>query len=131
MILEKGQNIIFWKIVGAGFHAMLTCKPVQTSFQVDLEIYEDEFSQSGDRILSSHITMHFISLSLVYLLIQIFNITHIFYPLRDPLMCTLMPQLHLIRASHDLFVYDFRYDFSGIVGGSKLRRMRFCFLYRQ
>ena len=38
-----------------------------------------------------------------------------------------MPQLHLIRASHDLFVYDFRYDFSGIVGGSKLRRMRFAF----
>ena len=34
-----------------------------------------------------------------------------------------MPQLYLLRASYDLFVYDFRYDFSGIVGVSKLRRM--------
>ena len=57
VILEKCQNINFWKLVGAGFHAILTCKPVQTSFQVDIEIYEDEFSQSGDRILSSHITI--------------------------------------------------------------------------
>ena len=30
-----------------------------------------------------------------------------------------MPKLHLPRASYDLFVYDFRYGFSG----SKLRRM--------
>ena len=35
---------------------MLTCGPVQTSFQVDIEIYEDKLGQSGDRILSSHIT---------------------------------------------------------------------------
>ena len=28
--------------------------PVKTSFQVDLEINEDKFGQSGDRILSSH-----------------------------------------------------------------------------
>ena len=34
-----------------------------------------------------------------------------------------MPQLHLPWASNDLFVYDFRYDFSGIVGGSKLQHM--------
>ena len=34
-----------------------------------------------------------------------------------------IPQLHLPRASYDLFVYDFRYNFSGIVGGSKLRCM--------
>ena len=31
-----------------------------------------------------------------------------------------MPQLHSPRASNALFVYDFRYDFSGIVGGSML-----------
>ena len=30
-----------------------------------------------------------------------------------------MPPLHLLRrASYDIFVYSFRYDFSGIVGGS-------------
>ena len=39
---------------------MLTCGPVQTSFQVDIEIYEDKLSQSGDRILSSHITKNVI-----------------------------------------------------------------------
>ena len=40
----------------AGFHAILPCGPVQTSFQVKIEIYEDKLGQSGDRILSSHIT---------------------------------------------------------------------------
>ena len=41
------------------------------------------------------------------------------------LPCTyyVIPQLHLPRALYDLFVFDFRYDFSGIVGGSKLRDM--------
>ena len=34
-----------------------------------------------------------------------------------------MPQLHLLRSSYDLFVYDFLYDFFGIVGGYKPRRM--------
>ena len=34
-----------------------------------------------------------------------------------------MPLLHLPRSSYDLFVYDFPYDFFGIVGGYKLRRM--------
>ena len=34
-----------------------------------------------------------------------------------------MPRLHLPRSSYDLFVYDFLYDFFGIVGGYKLRRM--------
>ena len=34
-----------------------------------------------------------------------------------------MPRLHLPRSSNDLFVYDFPYDFFGIVGGCKLRRM--------
>ena len=34
-----------------------------------------------------------------------------------------MPRLHLPRSSYDLFVYDFFYDFFGIVGGYKLRRM--------
>ena len=34
-----------------------------------------------------------------------------------------MPRLHLLRSSYDLFVYDFLYDFFGIVGGYKLRRM--------
>ena len=34
-----------------------------------------------------------------------------------------MPRLHLLRSSYDLFVYDFPYDFFGIVGGYKLRRM--------
>ena len=35
----------------------------------------------------------------------------------------LMPRLHLPRSSYDLFIYDFPYDFFGIVGGYKLRRM--------
>ena len=35
-----------------------------------------------------------------------------------------MPRLHLPRSSYALFVYDFLYDFFGIVGGYKLRRMR-------
>ena len=34
-----------------------------------------------------------------------------------------MPRLHLLRSSYDLFVYDIPYDFFGIVGGNKLRRM--------
>ena len=34
-----------------------------------------------------------------------------------------MPQLHLPRLSYDSFVYDFPYNFFGIVGGYKLRRM--------
>ena len=34
-----------------------------------------------------------------------------------------MPRLHLLRSSYDLYVYDFPYDFFGIVGGYKLRRM--------
>ena len=34
-----------------------------------------------------------------------------------------MPRLHLPRSSYNLFVYDFLYDFFGIVGGYKLRRM--------
>ena len=52
IILEKCQNINFWDLVGAGFHAILTRKPVPTSFQVDIDIYEDEFSQSGDSFFS-------------------------------------------------------------------------------
>ena len=35
----------------------------------------------------------------------------------------LMSRLHLPRSSYDLFVYDFLYDFFGIEGGYKLRRM--------
>ena len=50
--LETRQNIDFWDLVGAGFHAILTCKPVPISFQVDIEIYTDEFSQSGDSVFS-------------------------------------------------------------------------------
>ena len=34
-----------------------------------------------------------------------------------------MPRLHLLRLLYDLFVCDFPYDFFGIVGGYKLRRM--------
>ena len=45
-----------WKLVRAGFHAILTCGTGQTSFQVDIDIYVDKLGQSGDRILSSHIT---------------------------------------------------------------------------
>ena len=41
----------------------------------------------------------------------------------EKLSWSLMPQLHLPRLSYDLFVYDFLYDFLGIVGGYKLRRM--------
>ena len=33
-----------------------TCRPVLTSFQVGIEIYEDTQDQSGDRVLSTHIT---------------------------------------------------------------------------
>ena len=36
--------------------AILICMPVYTSFQVDIQIYEDIIGQSGDMILSSHIT---------------------------------------------------------------------------
>ena len=39
---------------------MSTCRPVQTSFQVDIEIYEDKLGQSGDMILSSYITIEII-----------------------------------------------------------------------
>ena len=35
----------------------------------------------------------------------------------------IMPRLHLPLSSYDLFVYDFPYDFFGIVGGYKLRHM--------
>ena len=35
----------------------------------------------------------------------------------------LMPRLHLLRSSYDLFVFDFLYDFFGIGGGYKLRRL--------
>ena len=34
-----------------------------------------------------------------------------------------MPSLHLLRSPRDNFVYDFPYDFLGIVGGYGLRRM--------
>ena len=34
-----------------------------------------------------------------------------------------MHRLHLPRSSYDLFVYHFLYDFFGIVGGYKLRRV--------
>ena len=34
-----------------------------------------------------------------------------------------MPRLHLLRSSYYLSVYDFLYDFFGIVGGYMLRRM--------
>ena len=34
-----------------------------------------------------------------------------------------MPRLHVPRSSYELIVYDFLYDFFGIVGGYKLRRM--------
>ena len=37
-----------------------------------------------------------------------------------------MPRLHLPWASNDLYVYDFLYDFSGIVGGYKLRIKCVC-----
>ena len=65
-IAEVLKNINFGKLVGAGFHAILTCKPVQTSFLVDIKIYVDEFSQSGNRILSSHITNNFIDQTDIY-----------------------------------------------------------------
>ena len=35
-----------------------------------------------------------------------------------------MSRLHLLRASYDLFVYDFPYDFSGIVGDYKLLQVQ-------
>ena len=68
------KKIIFWKLVPGGFHAILTCGPVETSFQEDIEIYEDKLGQSGDRILSSHITNNFIEqigVKLYYTLKQI------------------------------------------------------------
>ena len=34
-----------------------------------------------------------------------------------------MPRLHLSRSSYDLFVYDFLYDFFGVVDEYKLRHM--------
>ena len=41
-----------------------------------------------------------------------------------------MRRLFLPRSSYDLFVYDFPYDFFGIVGGYKLRRMRLTITLR-
>ena len=53
---------------------------------------------------------------------------HNSYTLSDFILSTFsvycMPGLHLPRSSYNLFVYDFPYDFFGIVGGYKLRRMR-------
>ena len=43
--------------LSACFHPISPSKPVKTSFQEDIQIYEDKLDQSGDRILSSHITM--------------------------------------------------------------------------
>ena len=34
-----------------------------------------------------------------------------------------MPQLHLPRASYYLFVYDFRYDFSGTAEYNSMQRL--------
>ena len=59
--------------VGAGFHAILTCGPVQTSCQVDIDIYEDELGQSGDRILSSHITNVYITYLIISSATAFFN----------------------------------------------------------
>ena len=39
---------------------------------------------------------------------------------------SIMPRLHLPRSSYDLFIYDFLYDFFGIVGGYKLHVRRMC-----
>ena len=58
-MLQKCQNDSFLKLVLVDFHAILTCGLVQTSFQIDIEIYEDKLRQSGDRIFSSHITNKF------------------------------------------------------------------------
>ena len=44
------------KLVRAGFHPISPVGPVKTSFQVDIDIYKDKLCQSGDRIISSHIT---------------------------------------------------------------------------
>ena len=45
------------------------------------------------------------------------------WPLKNRQNKDIMPRLHLLRSSCDLFVYNFPYDFFGIVGGYKLRRM--------
>ena len=37
-----------------------------------------------------------------------------------------MPWLHLPRSSYNLFVYDFLYEYFGIVGGYKIRRILLC-----
>ena len=54
MILQKCKNINFWKLVLAGVHPKSPSRPVKTSFQKDIKIYEDKLGQSGDMILSSH-----------------------------------------------------------------------------
>ena len=74
MILEKCKNINFWKLVRAGFHAIVTCGPVWTSFQVDIEIYEDKLGQSGDRILSSHITKNIYPCKIIIISVFLSNI---------------------------------------------------------
>ena len=43
--MQKCQNINFWKLVPAGFHAILIYEPVETSFQVDIEIYKRQIGQ--------------------------------------------------------------------------------------
>ena len=55
-IAEVSKNINFWKLVRPGFHPISPPGPVKTSFQVDIEIYEDKLGKSGYKILSSHIT---------------------------------------------------------------------------
>ena len=61
-IFQCGKYLVayvlnFWKLVQAGFYPISPSGPVVTSFPVDIEIYEDKLGQSGDRILSSHITI--------------------------------------------------------------------------
>ena len=60
-----------------------------------------------------------------YHFVLFFEIISIFFLLQahDFRFQCFMPRLHLPRSSYDLFVYDFLYDFLGIVGGYKLRRM--------
>ena len=42
-----------------------------------------------------------------------------------------MPQLHLPRASYDLFIYDFRYNFSGTAEYNSMQTVRTFTLARE
>ena len=105
----------------APFFTCVTCKMLSLSFSLWQSIWTSSTGAVKNKF--KDIRPDFILVNLQSLLLYFFwkskknsKIIFIFYP------PTLMPRLHLLRSSYDLFIYDFPYDFFGIVGGYKLRR---------